>query len=487
MPTLTPTPRVLFVDDDERVLLAAETVLDDPGFELVVARSGEEALQALMGGDFAAVVLDVVMPGMNGLDVARWIRQYSRTRDLPLLFVTAYAQDDESVRQAYDLDALDFISKPFSPAVLRAKLKTICRLRCPPAPEEERRDGPEKVVAALAHELQGPVGILRKGLRELDQAGDKLPSLQRAADQLHRFVQHALEVSGGRRGRLAARLVEASLAPIVAEAAAEAGQALVERGHHLSIVSPAAPVRLNADAERLVQAVRELLENAARHTPRGGHIVLSFGDEDGEAWIRVQDDGYGIDANLMPHLFDLYSLQGPVTQGLGLGLGLGRVREIALLHGGRAMASSEGPGQGSTFELRWPARPQEPAHVLMVDDHDDVLDSTVALLRYEGFLVQQASSGREGLELASAQRFDAILLDLAMPGLDGFETAALLSQRLGRDMPPLVAVTGFGSAIDRARTTAAGFREHLVKPVEAPDLARVLWRLIGQTRRAEAG
>jgi CheY-like chemotaxis protein/anti-sigma regulatory factor (Ser/Thr protein kinase) len=473
------TPRILFVDDDERNLLAAEAALTDDSFELVLVRSGVDALRTLMESDFSVIVLDVMMPELDGLETARQIRARDKHRDTPIIFVTAHSQDDSRLKEACALGAIDFLSKPFAIELLRAKLRTLVRMHA-----LEVAQAQDRFLSTLAQELRSPLSSLMLDLHVLKQHREAqnlrplVASLDRSVQRLHRMVEEALDVSRLRQGRIQLRLAAAELGSVIDQAIELVRPTLERFGHELTLSPHPDVVPLMGDAERLAQAVGELLVNAAQHTEPGSPITLSYGQQAGEVWVSVEDEGRGIEPSLLPHVFDLYSMRGPLIEGLGLGLV--RVREVMLLHGGSASASSAGPGKGSTFELRWPTQPGEAraTRLLVIDDNDDIRETTAALLRLEGFLVEEAPSGQEGIERATTQRFDLILLDLGMPGMDGLETAGRLKRALGRDTPPLVAVTGFGSAADRARTTAAGFSEHLVKPVDPHELPRVLRRLL---------
>jgi CheY-like chemotaxis protein len=269
-------------------------------------------------------------------------------------------------------------------------------------------------------------------------------------------------------------------------------------GHRLSVEVPPEPLWVNGDLVRLAQVVSNLLNNAAKYTDRGGRIALSAGREGGEAVIRVRDTGIGIAPELLPRLFDMFfqaERRTRQSQG-GLGIGLSLVRGLVELHGGSVAARSDGPGRGSEFVIRLPplkdgggrVRDEQgpaPVHpssfafhpsrkVLVVDDNVDAADSLAMLLRLVGQEVRVAYDGPSALALAEAAPPAVAFLDLGMPRMDGYELARAFRTHPSLKGVTLVALTGWGQPEDRRRTREAGFDQHLVKPVEAEALHRVL-------------
>ena len=261
---------------------------------------------------------------------------------------------------------------------------------------------------------------------------------------------------------------------------------------------PRTAVSLHGDLVRLSQVFCNLLNNAARYTPRGGHILLQADCCDGQVEVRVRDDGIGIPVAMLPRVFDMFtqvdrSLER--TRG-GLGLGLTLVKQLVELHGGAVEARSAGPGRGAEFVVRLPVvveTPDEPegagdsssapsscaapTRVLVVDDNEDAASSLAVLLRVAGHEVWTAHDGLEGLRAAREQRPDVVLLDLGMQKLNGFETAAAIRREPWGRRVLLVALTGWGQPQDRERSRSAGFDEHLVKPVAFEQLERVIARV----------
>jgi CheY-like chemotaxis protein len=263
------------------------------------------------------------------------------------------------------------------------------------------------------------------------------------------------------------------------------------RQHHLELDLPAQPLLLQGDLARLAQVMLNLLNNAAKYTPPGGHIHVAVAASGAECVLRVRDDGMGIRADLMPRIFDLF-VQG--ERGLersegGLGLGLALVRKLVDAHGGHVEAFSGGPGQGSEFVVHLPLteaaspsataeRPAVPAggvqRILVVDDNHDTADSVALLLRRAGYSVRVTYDGPAALRVFDQFVPDVVLLDIGLPGMTGFELVASMRARQGDRRLRLLAVTGYGQESDRQRSHKAGFDAHLVKPVAPEILLRAL-------------
>jgi CheY-like chemotaxis protein len=257
-------------------------------------------------------------------------------------------------------------------------------------------------------------------------------------------------------------------------------------------------VWLEGDFVRLGQVLGNLLTNAAKYTPEGGHVWLTAEQEEGQAVVRVRDDGTGIRADLLPRVFDLFTQgdRSPARSEGGLGIGLTVAKTLVELHSGRITAHSDGPGQGSEFVVRLPALPEEqkratgstlaedrpssdgvvPSCVLVVEDNQDAAESLALLVRLWGHEVQVARDGPSALEKARSFRPEVVLCDLGLPGMDGYEVGRRLRQEVGPGRLMLVAVTGYGHDEDRRRSQEAGFDHHLTKPVDPDALCRLLDR-----------
>ncbi len=362
---------------------------------------------------------------------------------------------------------------------------------------DQRKD---EFLAMLAHELRDPLAPLRNAAHLLQQPGVDRPVIERTGEMMGRQVQHLgllvddlLDLSRIARGKMQLRQEWVDLGQAVGRAA-EASRPLVEaRRHELSVSIPASPVRLRADPTRLEQVLTNLLNNAARYTPEGGRIRLTAKSEGAEAVVRVQDTGIGIPPEMLSRIFGLFA-QVERTQeraGGGLGIGLCLVKSLTEMHGGTVEARSDGPGQGSEFVVRLPlptgittevisAAAEVPsvteraARVLVVDDNVPAAESLVMLLRLWGHEATVAHDGPAALRAVEAEPPDFALLDIGLPGMDGYALARSLRSKCGPGRPVLVALTGWGQEEDRRRSEEAGFDHHLLKPVDLSILQKLL-------------
>ena len=356
--------------------------------------------------------------------------------------------------------------------------------------EADRRK--DEFLATLAHELRNPLAPIRNAARLLQLKGSSDPVLRNASEIIERQVAHMvhlvedlLDVSRITLGRIALRKKIISLQDVVTSAVETARPMIDASGHDLTVTTPPQPVYLHGDITRLSQALQNLLNNAAKYTPSGGHIRLDARREGGWAVVSVRDDGLGIAPEMLPRIFDLFtqiehSLER--SQG-GLGIGLTLVRRLVELHGGHVEARSEGHGHGSEFTVRLPittrialpaqqteaaaaVREEHTRRVLVVDDNRDSAYSLAALLELSGNSVRVAFGGSEALEEARKYRPETTVLDLGMPGMDGYEVCRRLRiEPWGKDMT-LIALTGWGDDGTRRRAADAGFDEYLTKPVD---------------------
>ncbi|MDQ3032547.1 MAG: PAS domain S-box protein [Myxococcota bacterium] len=372
------------------------------------------------------------------------------------------------------------------------------------AQAEEASRAKDEFLAMLGHELRNPLSPIRTALelmrmREPEVFARERAIVERQVSHMVRLVDDLLDVSRIARGRIELRRGPVDLADVVADAI-EAASALLERQQHAMHVKVPRGLILDADRDRLRQVLSNLLTNAAKYTDAGGAIEVLAERRGDEVSVRVIDDGRGIDPELLPRVFELFA-QGrrafDRSEG-GLGLGLAIARSVVELHGGRIEARSDGAGLGSTFELHLPlaapARPSAPspsistrptseragARVLVVDDNSDAAEMLADALEIRGYATDVAHDGPSALAMVDENDFDAALLDLGLPVMDGFELARKLRERRGP--PVLIAVTGYGQPSDRASSRAAGFDEHVVKPVALDEIDVLLRRRIAQAR-----
>src|SRR5258706_2538304 len=693
---------ILIVDDLPEKLLVFQSILEELGQELVLVRSGSQALREILQREFAVVLLDVNMPDIDGLETAKLIRQYKRSAHTPIIFITAYA-DEMQTAQGYSLGAVDYILSPVIPEVLRSKVKVFVEMfqmqqrtramaeervalakaeaarfaaeettrrsnflarashelgssldleegmrrlvelivpdladaaalvidaeagmpvlyhrgehngqpatrplssytELPPAlaallqrvvreglpaeaedgrsrmlaqplrvgeqtlgalalaykpespalaprdlmtldelvgraaialhnarlyrslqreivrsraAEESLQDAnrrKDEFLAMLSHELRNPLAPIRNAVEVIRRVGGNEQMLTMARDiidrqaaHLARLVEELLDVSRISQGKIALRKDTVELDKIVAQSVEIARPLIDARNQKLTVEVPAAPVWLSADPARIAQVIANLLNNAAKYTPENGRIELFVTSAHGEATIVVRDNGTGIDAQLLPRVFELF-VQG--ERGLdraqgGLGVGLTLVRRLVEMHNGRVEAASEGAGRGATFKVVLPCisevrrdtpRAVAPSssyaevygrRVLVVDDNLDAAESTAAFLRLEGHEVKTVGDGPQAL--ASLKVFDphVIVLDIGLPGLDGYEVARRLRGRGDTSHALLIAVTGYGQAEDRQKAFDAGFDYYCVKPTDPREVPSAIERGRSFARQGE--
>jgi len=355
----------------------------------------------------------------------------------------------------------------------------------------------DEFLAMLAHELRNPLAPIRNaafilGRLELDE-----PRLKWVQEVIEAQVQHLslltnelLDVSRIVQGKIELKNEAIEFVALLAHILATARPMLESRGQHVAMRLPRQPVWLNGDPVRLTQVISNLLDNASKYTHVGGAIELDAEVAGQEIAFRVRDNGPGISAELLPHVFDLFQ-QGDRTldrsQG-GLGIGLTLVRQLVNMHGGRVDAYSAGAGQGATFTVRLPiaaaapapapkgtmnAPPRTGGRILVVDDEPMVAVSMATLLEVMGYQVAVAETGQAALELAATFRPQVVLLDIGLKGMDGFETARQLRQLPQADEICLVAVTGYADKATKDRALASGCDHHMAKPVD-PDILLAL-------------
>jgi two-component system, sensor histidine kinase len=527
---------ILVVDDNQTNLIAIEAALTSLGRSLVLAHSGVEALARLLDQDFALIILDVAMPGMDGFETAKLVRTRERNRGTPIIFITGLSWQDDAVLRGYELGAFDFLMKPIRPEVLRAKATVFVQLQertielaekadelrraqtrayerelqaqrrrfeaevlerqMQQLAETDRRK--DEFLAILSHELRNPLQPLQTAVEVLEHDPDApVPArirtiIQRQVQHITRLVDDLLDIARLNAGKLELRREPVSLAVVVDEAVLACTPAIKARKHTLSIDGESAPAIVYGDPVRLVQVVCNLLQNAVKYTEPGGRIGVEWGTDAERGFIRVTDTGRGISEELVPTIFDMFIQERTTSDGAGgLGLGLGLVKRLVEMHGGTARAQSPGPGRGSTFEIsisladraatdrgasgRAVTPGASPLRALVCDDATDLRELVADLLRLRGHEVAVVEDGVTAVELICRDRPDVALIDIGLPDMDGYEVARQVRAKLGDARPRLIAMTGYGTINDRATAFEAGFDAHIVKPATADQILRALY------------
>jgi signal transduction histidine kinase len=529
--TAVATVNILIVDDEPRNLSVLESILDDPSYRLVRATSGDEALLALMADEFALLVLDVRMPGMTGFELAQMIKERRKTARIPIIFLTAYYNEDQHILEGYGTGAVDYLHKPVNPAVLKSKVSVFAELhrkgralevanrrlselnasldqrvrdRTRKLQESEARlleasRRKDEFLATLAHELRNPLAPVRNAIHYLKLRGPDTPDVHWASDVIDRqaaamgrLIADLMDVSRINQGRIELRRERVALDAVLADAVETTQPQIDGAGHKLTVLQPPVKLMLDADRARLAQAFANLLGNAAKYTDPGGRIELRVVSDAGMAVVSVRDDGIGIAPNRLESVFEMFSQEEPAlarSRG-GLGIGLSLTRRLVELHGGTVRASSEGAGKGSEFRVSLPvvaavadAAPaaQQPAaradgalRILVADDNRDAAETLGILLEVMGHQVRCVHDGQAAADAALAFDPELVLLDIGMPGLNGYETCRLLRSQAGGAARTVVAVTGWGQPHDVQCAHDAGFDHHLVKPVDMDTLMQLI-------------
>lgn len=366
---------VLLVDDLDENLVALEALLQRDGVQLLKAKSGDEALELLLTEDVAIALLDVQMPGMDGFQLAEFMRGNARVRHVPIIFVTAGSAEQQRRFRGYEAGAIDFIQKPIEPDILRMKTEIFIELYKQRERIRRQRDELEsqatalsaadrrknEFLAVLGHELRNPIMSLSAGLQLLDRTGEPGQSAiirERMATQvfhLARLVEDLLDVSRIDQGKIALRL-ERVLLKTVLESAIETSRPRIDvAGHVFTYDEPEKELWVMADFTRLSQIVSNLLINAAKYTPHGGAIHLLTRATPDSVEVAVSDNGVGISKDMQDRVFQLYTqVEGRDAPREGLGIGLALVRQLVDLHQGDIHVESDGPGTGSCFTVRLP-------------------------------------------------------------------------------------------------------------------------------------
>jgi signal transduction histidine kinase len=536
----TEKQKILVVNDDAGSLLALTSLLDQwaaqTNYEVMSARSGQEALRQVLLHDFAVILLDVNMPGMDGFETAEAIHQRARSADIPIIFVTAFLADEIDRLKAYQRGAADFLFTPVIPQILHAKVAVFVTLATKNEElkrqahklsqrtteltatnkrltrEMEERQAAERsnhakdeFLAMLGHELRNPLSAISSAASLIgltgagpDTVGRAKLIIQRQSQHLSRIVDDLLDLSRAMSGKILLSRQPLEVSALVC-ACLDTFKATGRTGG-FRIGVETVPGWVEGDPTRLEQIATNLIDNALKYTPPGGNIDISVGHDEAHAQVvlTVRDSGVGIAHDLLPHVFDVF-VQGSITidrsQG-GLGIGLALVRRLVELHGGSVTAHSDGAGHGSTFVIRLPraapvlaSAPQAATGidsgkptVLLIEDNEDGREMMATMLGAFGYSVQQAADGLQGVQMAHAGAPDVALVDIGLPGIDGYEVARRLRQEAQTRNIKLIALTGYGLAEDQRRVLEAGFDMHLVKPVDIDNLLEAL----GRCKQAEA-
>jgi signal transduction histidine kinase len=504
--------RVLVVDDnaDMREYLARMLA---PHWTVETAVDGEAALTSIRALRPDVVLTDVMMPNLDGFGLVARLRANEATADLPVIVLSARAEEESRI-EGLQVGADDYLVKPFSARELVARVQVHVSLaqlrrRLLDRADEARRAAEDatrakdEFLAMLGHELRNPLSpiVIAVELMRLRGVNSKeLSVIERQLKQLVRLVDDLLDVSRIARGKVELQKERTSIAEVVKRAAETTQPLFEERQQPLALDLPG-DLFVDGDPARLQQVFANLLTNASKYSDPGTRVGVSATPVGDRVEIRVRDHGIGIRPEMIERVFDLFVQQPQALDRAagGLGLGLAIVKNLVASHGGSVRAESEGPGTGSTFIVTLPTIPSLPAaggaarpattgaaaaaprgslacRVLVVDDSADGAAMLADSLESMGHDVRVAHDGREALDAAAVFHPDVAVLDIGLPEMSGYELAAHLREQPGGRAMRFIAATGYGRSRDRVTSLAAGFDDHLVKPVNLDRLREIVAR-----------
>lgn len=483
-------------------------ILRSSGMLAHAAESVDELCRGIERGAAAVIVAEEALGPAGAPQLRGVLARQPAWSDLPVIVFTQRAGGGRGPLEGSGRDAT-LLDRPVridtllsvARAALRARRRQY-EIRDLLARLQEQDQRKDQFLAVLGHELRNPLAAIQTAIVLVNRVDD--PRTARAREvivrqtrNLGRIVDDLLDVSRVTRGKITLQRQRVDL-----RVAVERAFVTVDPDTHGSLASvsltlPDSAVWVNGDPVRLEQIVMNLVQNALKYTPDGGAVAVAVERDGDEAVLRVRDSGLGIPPEMLPRIFEPFvQVQDTAHRKAGgLGLGLPVVKALAELHGGRVNAYSDGPGCGAELVVRMPCEPAPPeaasatasptpsradasgATVLVADDDDDIRDLLGELLRRWGYRVFTAANGQEAVETILRDSPGVALIDIGMPVMDGYAAAKRISASSTPRATRLVAMTGFGQPEDRRRAYDAGFERHLIKPVDADELARVLAEL----------
>jgi signal transduction histidine kinase len=509
---------ILVVDDRSDKLLAYEVMLAPLNQNIVCVRSGKEALRRLLKEDFAAILLDVNMPGMDGFETAALIRQRQRCETTPVIFVSAINDTVNHISRGYSLGAVDYILTPVVPDILRAKIAVFVDLFKKTEQikrQAEEREGlireqaiaeharmeaerqsaaKDRFLAMLSHELRTPLTPVLASVFTLERERDlpeavqeSLQLIRRNVELEARLIDDLLDLTRISKGKVQLSFEVVDAHTLLRNALDICQTEINQKELKLHTEFAARKVYLQADPARLQQIFWNLIKNAVKFTPDGGRLAIRTSNNgNSEFCVEVEDSGCGIVPEVLPRIFHAFEQAGRTQLG-GLGLGLAISKALVEAHHGRIVAESQGRNLGAKFTTLFPTCEPEvvpestyitpsisvrrSVRLLLVEDHEDTKRSLTRMLQRRGYDVLPASDVRSALEVATNTQFDVLVSDIGLPdgsGLDLFRTLRAKREIFG------IALSGYGMEEDVRRSGEAGFAHHLVKPVDINKLDSII-------------
>lgn len=510
--------RILNINDSASNRYYVTRVLKAAGWDVLEAPTGGEGLALARSALPDVVVLDIKLPDMSGLEVCRMLRSDPRTADLLIIQTSATFVSSEGKARGLNSGANQYLAQPFESVELVAMVTNLLKLR------EKEREAHEKnaqlveadkrkdeFLAMLAHELRNPLSAISVAsslleTQNVDPRTSKIATtIQRQTRHLARLVDDLLDVSRITRGKIQLRMQPIDLAATLRRFIEGDEKAIARKGD-LSLMIADEPMWIEGDPTRIDQIFANLLGNAVKYSQGGGKIVISLTPGARGArrnvTLKVRDRGIGIAKENLSSVFDLFfQVDNSLARSQsGLGIGLTMVKRLVEMHGGVISVHSDGVGEGSEFRVELPAvaaasatppphtleRDANHLEILLVDDNVDSCELYRLAFESDGHQVETANDGTAGLEKILNNGFDVALVDIGLPGIDGYEIARRVCAERPQDRPVLIALTGYGRDEDRQRALAAGFDAHLVKPIDVTALRRIVRAHLAERRRPNA-
>jgi signal transduction histidine kinase/ActR/RegA family two-component response regulator len=480
----------------------ASGLLARAGLQSIVCPAFADLEREITGGIGAVLLTEEELTAPRIAWLSDWARAQPPWSDLPIVVFSSLPGEARlrALGQLQEAGNVSFVDRPVQRRTFLAAIRSAVRARERQYESRRAIEARDQFLAMLGHELRNPLSAVRFATDLISRQNVPDPwvakhaaTIERQTAHLNRLVDDLLDVSRVTSGKVILRKERTDLALLTARALESLHGMSIAHGVALTRRPEVGAVYVDGDAVRLEQVVCNLVTNAIKYTPRGGHVEVSVSGRSGAAVLVVRDDGIGVPPDQLQSIFEVFS-QAPTgldrTKG-GLGLGLALVRALVNMHGGSVEAYSEGVGQGSRFAVTLPllaaagrdaaveVLPAEPAdagvRIVLVEDNVDIRETLAELLVLDGYQVDGAGDGPQGLTRILAKAPDVALIDVGLPGFDGYELAKRVRAQLG-ESPVLIAMTGYGQPDDRARAFDAGFDEHVVKPVSLEDLAGAIER-----------
>lgn len=501
--------QVLILAPAGRDARLAAGVLEQAGVASDVCRDHRAFIGALGEGPAVGLLTEQALTPQLRDDLKAWLSAQPVWSDFPLVVLAGHPPTPAAQRQLAavmgELGNVTVLDRPLHPETLVSTVRAALRARGRQYQSRELLSRLEDAVrerdqflAILSHELRNPLGAIRnatelmaRNVSEDPHAARPLGIVDRQTKHLARLVDDLLDVSRVTTGKITLQKRVCDLSEVIRRAVQQLEGLAAQQRIRVRTSLPAEPPAIDADPVRIEQVFNNLLTNAIKYTPEGGEVEVIVGSDGADAEVRVVDTGVGIAPDMLGSVFKMFiqadrSLDR--SQG-GMGIGLTLVRSLVELHGGSVSASSAGLGRGSTFKVVLPLAPVSHAtvvsprpvpapggarrHVLLVEDSADNREMLQDLLELDGHRVDVALDGLEAVRQGVALKPDIAIIDIGLPGIDGYEVAQRLRSELGQDIV-LIALTGYGRPEDREKATRAGFNLHLIKPVGLPELEAAL-------------